>query len=252
MSVNEKMTAIADAIRGYGGITGKLNLDDMANRIGTVYLNGYDEGNAQGKDEGRQEGYSLGFEEGKTAERSEFWEEYYTTASWAYAFYGAFWSDKNYNPHKTIKPAAGTSAAAMYQTSTITDTKVPLDLSDVSSINYIFYNAKYLKTIRGITFPESGTIASAFTGCTALENITVSGSIQISLVFTPCKLLSKASIESIINALSATTSGLTVTFSKEAVDNAFGIDIDDESTYPEGSEYYNLRYSKSNWTFSYV
>jgi hypothetical protein len=40
--------------------------------------------------------------------------------------------------------------------------------------------------------------------------------------------------------------------SKAAVNNAFGIDVDDASTYPEGSEYYNLRYSKSNWTFNYA
>ena len=140
----------------------------------------------------------------------------------------------------------------MYQTSTITDTKVPLDLSGTSTINYIFYNAKQLKTIRDIIFPTAGTASSAFTGCTALENITVSGSTQISLVFTSCTNLNKASIESIINSLSSTTSGLTLTLSKAAVNTAFGIDVDDVSTYPEGSEYYNLRHSKPDWNVSYA
>jgi hypothetical protein len=64
--------------------------------------------------------------------------------------------------------------------------------------------------------------------------------------------LTKRSITSIINALSSTTSGTTVTFSKTAVNNAFGINVDDASTYPEGSEFYILRNSKSNWTFSYA
>lgn len=62
--------------------------------------------------------------------------------------------------------------------------------------------------------------------------------------------LSKESIISIFNALSPTKSG-SITLSTDAVNNAFGIDVDDESTYPEGSEYYNLRYSKSNWTINY-
>ena len=64
--------------------------------------------------------------------------------------------------------------------------------------------------------------------------------------------LTKRSITSIINALFSATSGTTVTFSKTAINNAFGIDIDDEATYPEGSEYYTLRNTKSNWTFNYV
>lgn len=63
--------------------------------------------------------------------------------------------------------------------------------------------------------------------------------------------LSKASITSIINALSTTKSGLSITFSADAVNNAFGIDVGDESTYPEGSEYYALRHSKDNWTINY-
>lgn len=225
MSVNEKMTAIADAIRDKTGGTEPLTLDNMAAEIPKV------------------------FEYGKTTEREEFWKEYYTTASWAYAFYGSMWSDKNYNPPKTIKPTSGTSATAMYQTSTITDTKVPLDLSGTSSINYIFYNAKYLKTIRDITFPTSGTTSSAFTGCSALENMTVNGSIQISLVFSSCTLLNKASIESIINALTTTTSGLTVTLSKAAVNKAFETaeGLGDGST---SAAWKNLIATKSNWTIS--
>lgn len=64
--------------------------------------------------------------------------------------------------------------------------------------------------------------------------------------------LDKESITSIINALSTTTSGLTVTLSKTAVNNAFGIDVDDPTTYPEGSEWYELRHSRDNWTVNFV
>lgn len=64
--------------------------------------------------------------------------------------------------------------------------------------------------------------------------------------------LSKESIESIIAALSDSTTGLSITLSKTAVNNAFGINVDDPTTYPEGSEYYTLRNSRSNWTFNYA
>ena len=53
----------------------------------------------------------------------------------------------------------------------------------------------------------------------------------------------------IIAALSATASG-TATFKKTAINEAFGIDIDDETTWT--TEFIELRNSKSNWTFSYV
>jgi hypothetical protein len=64
--------------------------------------------------------------------------------------------------------------------------------------------------------------------------------------------LSKDSIISVITSLSASASGKTLKLKKTAVNTAFGMDVDDESTYPEGSEYYELRHSKDNWTFSYV
>lgn len=87
----------------------------------------------------------------------------------------------------------------------------------------------------------------------ALERITMmEGSVwAVSISFSGCTKLDKASHISIINTLSSTTSGLTVTFSKTAVNNAFGIDVDDPTTYPEGSEWYELRNSRSNWTFAY-
>lgn len=51
MSVNEKMTAIADNLRefGRGSIAGKLGLDDMANSVKTVFLEGYNEGYSEGE-----------------------------------------------------------------------------------------------------------------------------------------------------------------------------------------------------------
>ena len=61
MSVNEKMTAIADRIRNYTGGTRKLTLDDMPEEIGMVMLSGYNNGFT----EGVQSGYTTGYDEGK-------------------------------------------------------------------------------------------------------------------------------------------------------------------------------------------
>lgn len=78
MSVNEKMTAIADAIRDKTKETEPLTLDAMATEIPKVfdigYVTGYNDGNSDGlnqgmelgKQEGRNEGYEMGYEEGKT------------------------------------------------------------------------------------------------------------------------------------------------------------------------------------------
>lgn len=221
-------------------------VQELRESVQKVYDTGYDEGLS----EGREQGYSFGFEEGKKAEQLEFWEEYYTTASWAYAFYGSMWSDRNYNPHKTITPTSGTSAAAMYQTSTITDTKVPLDLSGATNINYIFYNAKQLKTIYDITFPLSATTSSAFYGCTALENITVCGNTQVSLDFKACTLLKTASIVSIIEALlDNPTSSLSVTLSQVAVNNMV-FPFTSERTGITYNSWSELENTKPNWTIS--
>lgn len=64
-----------------------------------------------------------------------------------------------------------------------------------------------------------------------------------------CRRLSKISIENIINALSSTTSKLTVTLSKTAVDKAFETSegTNDGSTSQEWSE---LEATKTNWTIS--
>ena len=96
------------------------------------------------------------------------------------------------------------------------------------------------------------TLSGTFGNCPKLKNITFEGLIPVLVDFSASPLLTKESIISIINALSPNKSGLTVTFKKEAVNREFGINVDDLSTYPEGSDYYKLRWSKGNWDFNYV
>ena len=134
-----------------------------------------------------------------------------------------------------------------------------IDLSGAGSAIWgVFYShpqyfTSYLKTIDKLIVSDKNIFSSTFYGCTALENLTIEGTIgQKGLDLQWSTKLSKASIISIINALSDATSGLTVALSKTAVNNAFGIDVDDLTTWGEGTEYYNLRHSKDNWSISYM
>lgn len=143
-----------------------------------------------------------------------------------------------------------------YQSSGFTNTQfTEIDYinNSMSTMVNVFTNNKRLKTLKIGKIPASTKFQTVFTGCSALENLTLDGVIaQNGFDVSQSPLLTKASIENIINTLSPTTSGMSVTLSKEAVNNAFGIDVDDASTYPEGSEYYTLRHSRDNWTINYI
>lgn len=145
MSVNEKMTAIADTIRSFTGKPGKLGLDDMpgaineavaANGYDAGYSKGYEEGeeigyqngykdgydsgetagwndgyevgNTDGKAEGKEEGIEEGIEEGKQAEYDRFWDAYLTKLyGLCYIFSGSGWNNKTFNlPIGTVLSSA--------------------------------------------------------------------------------------------------------------------------------------------------
>lgn len=114
-----------------------------------------------------------------------------------------------------------------------------------------FYYAYMLKTIDRLILKDDGSQTFSFESC-PIQNITIEGVIGKNINLKWSSKITHDSLISIINALSTTATKQTVTFSKTAINNAFGIDIDDETTYPEGSEFYNLRNTKSNWNFSYV
>lgn len=114
----------------------------------------------------------------------------------------------------------------MIQASNVTRVGV-IDFSGSTNskpIDNVFAQCKKLVTIDKIIVKEGsqGAFGSTFTNCVALENIIIEGEIKSNgLDLQWSTKLSKASITSIINALSTSTTGLTVTLSKKAVDAAF-------------------------------
>ena len=269
-TVNEKMTAIADAIRDKTGGTDELSLDGMAQAIPLVYDKGY------------VTGYSTGFSESAQCIYYDFydifWDSYQDNgnrAGYTSAFEGAFWTQDSFKPKYPLSPSLANS---MFKFSNITDlTTVDLNfktnlcggfyamcreatklvsVGDVytvgaANIGEIFYGCTSLVNAGVITVHGTMTYTNSFYNCKSLTDITFAGTIgqNLDIRYSP---LNKASIESIIGCLSATATAKTLTLKKSAVNTAFGIDVDDKTTYPEGSEFYTLRHSKDNWTFSYM
>lgn len=257
-TINEKMSAIADAIRDKTDTTDKLSLDGMAQAIPEVYG------------------------QGKQTQYDEFWDKFQSKGNrryYQYAFYGEGWGDTIYNPKY---PIITNNANYVFASSSITDTKVTIDVSGATSSSSYTFNASKIKTIRKLIVSENILFTGYFGNCSSLENLVVEGVMGNNIDFKSCPL-SKNSIMGklitaeeyevlsdavknnnvfyfdgnyyyggVVSALSKTTTGKTLTLKKSAVNNAFGIDVDDETTYPDGTEFYNLRHSKDNWTFSYV
>ena len=103
-----------------------------------------------------------------------------------------------------------------------------------------------LKTIKKIVVLESQVFKlSTFRSCEALENLTIEGTIgQNGFDIHWSTKLSADSLASVVNALSATTTGLTITLPTTAQANY-------EAVYGEGS-WDELTATRSNWTIAYA
>ena len=194
-------------------------------------------------------------------------------------FAGLGWNDLTFYPKYDIpnNPAWQTSFATLFKNCAITDlakrmqecgvkfvwdkvsradnmfnwatklTRVPeIDLSNISNCYNIFATATSLVTIEKLKVSAKTTLNSAFYECRSLENIVVEGELAYNgLHFAQSTKLSKASIYSIIYALSDNVESYVLTLSLEAVDVAF-VDGRDEGSY--STEWNNLIWEKRNWT----
>ena len=230
------------------------------------------------------------YEVGKKSEHDAFWDGYQENGNktaYNYAFANGSWNSITFKPKYDIKPK---SAQYMFYTFSSINNKiynlkshldslgVSLDFSQctsfnncfayshvqnigvvdtrsASSITGLFVYWSYGRTIEKLILKADGSqsFTNNFNDSKLINHMIVEGVIgkngfNVQWLTT----LDKESITSIVNALSATTSGLTVTLSKTAIASAFGITSTQVETPTEGSEWYTLRHSKDNWTFSYV
>lgn len=202
--------------------------------------------------------------------------------NYRYGFSGNSWNDKTFKPKYNIVPSAYNGIYA-FTNCRITNLKqilldcgVTIDTSQVINALEMFGNSEYLThlprldfgacTIFTTTFTECKSLvsidglkvndktrfSSSFNNCDALEEIRFEGIIgQNGLNLQWSTKLSKNSITSIINALSTTTSGLSITLSKVAVNKAFetSTGLADGST---STDWNNLIGTKTNWTINLV
>lgn len=242
MSVNEKMTAIADAIRSKTGETNLLTLDGMAENVPKVYEAGKEEGN------------------------ETFWKAIsnnYTRTDWGYAFQYADLSNLK-EPTQLIKGTAVTRMFGYYEGETIPKF---FDLSGVSDLTHTFRYAKFrtfqdlkipavpkyagtwqfcytVETIEKVRCNEDTVFDASFHSCRNLKNIAFDGFIGQNISFEHSTVLSKASIINIFEHLSPNTSGKTLTLSLDAVVSAFGSDY--------AAEWIQIQLTKQNWNLALI
>ncbi|MBQ4556514.1 MAG: hypothetical protein IJA60_02570 [Clostridia bacterium] len=268
MSVNEKMTAIADAIREYGDIDGDMSLDEMATHIPAVYEHGYGDGQMEGISQGEKSGYATGYARGKQDENDRFWDDiqsygnrtnyndafkgwgaasispkYTITANQLYQFIHGCANLVTFDWSKVIPPANGYVSCYSMANGDSKLVSVDTDLifstqAGATAGQFMFANCKSLVRVQKIYSTAKVQYTNAFQNCESLVDIEFDGVIanDIDTHWSP---LSKVSIESKVSHLSDDVSGKTATFNKAAVLAAFG------------TEEAWLAYvaSKPNWNF---
>lgn len=212
MSVNEKMTAIADAIRDKTNGTTRLTLDDMATEIPNVY------------------------ESGKEIAYNEFWDSlqnYGNRTDYESAF--RRWEGvEHITPKYPIKTSTASSmflyCRKLVEAPTIeltTDTavyyscfgvcqalkEVRMDIKPstvATALQGTFNSCIVLETIDKIIVTEGVTYNNTFNYCYKLKNLVFEGVIGNNMNLSACTNLSKGSILNIFDCL-ATKSGCTLT-----------------------------------------
>lgn len=201
---------------------------------------GFDEGHAQGSAEGWQQGLDEGVNIGKSQQYNEFWDIFQQNGNrkyYPYAFsFG--WNDNNFKPKYPLINLS--QVTYMFFNSEITNVNVDIGINGIRA-DAMFSQCKQLQTIKKIIVDDKTVFTSnTFQQCEQLQDITIEGVIasDINIQYSP---LSKNSITNIINALSSSTSGKTLTLSATAKNNAF-----------TDSEWSALIATKTNWTISLV
>lgn len=263
MSIAEKLTAIAENVQKV-----------------------YDAGKAAGGGGDGGGSYDEGYIAGREAEHGEFWDSFLNKGNrigFGGEFEGEGWNDETFAPTYDICPVgdvggifrnckiinlkgiiekqevkldfskAGT-ASWSFRDSTITHLGV-IDFSSVTmtSGTYMFYGCKNLIWVDEFIRDKALELdlSTDFNGCNALQHIIFNCTIAKSFSNLAQAPLDHDSTTSLVDSLSATATGQTLTVSKKAVNTAFetAVGLADGST---SDEWLNLIATKANWTISLV
>lgn len=201
------------------------------------------------------------YEAGQKSEYDILWDNLQqngTRLHYVSAFAYTGWNDKNYNPKYPITPRNTNGIGGIFNWNQgITDTKVAI--TALGNCSSAFYACAMLKRIPRLIFNGAANVNNMFYGCEALEELNAEGEITLSLSLSDSPKLNKTSIESLVNILSSTTSGKTLTLSQTAVDNAFmELELAPDGTIDwcvpgiQSNEWAELIATKSNWTINLI
>ena len=154
-------------------------------------------------------------------------------------FAGKGWiSGTTYNPKYPIT-CVSNGATSMFNGSSVTDTLVPITISGANAS--VFYGSSIVTIPLLILGSGLTTMADWFTNMANLQNIIIEGEIPVTTKFGQSTKLTAQSMVSIVEHLSSSVTGKTLTFNSDAVANA-----DWKST--NYSSFEELVATKTNWT----
>ena len=257
---NKHYTAIADKIREKTAHSDTMTPAEMSGKIGDVYeagrfaerfrrWNTYQQG-------GNRTNYSNAFRVGWT--NDIFDPMFDLTCTNASAMFSATDIEgdlvENLNTLGVkLDTSQATNLSSMFYNATKLTRVGIIDAQKASDITYMFESATALKTIDKVILKNDGSqTPNAFKQLKSLEKLTIEGTIgKNGFNAQHSTKLDHDSIVSIINALSTTTTGLSITISLEAVKKAFATSegaLDGNTS----TEWTTLIGTKSNWTISLV
>ena len=215
------------------------------------YNNGFDDGYVDGYAWGTEEGIVEGKKQGAKEEYDRFWDgfqNYGNRTDYTYGFMN--WGSEYIRPKYKIVPKTSvynmfynlpnirkveakyfdfsnvpydTSMSYQFASCTLLEEIEDIGLMPCSSLDYFGAWCYALKKVACIRLNADTGVEGLLYGCPELEDVTIEGVIGKSGInLYQNKKLNRSSITSFINALSNTISGLTITFSLTAVNNAFG------------------------------
>lgn len=250
-------------------------LTTIAENEQKVYDAGYDAGYADGEAQGSGDNYYDAFWDALQINGARF--------DYEYAFFKENGTDETFRPKYYTTTHSSMKCGNMFNGCKITNSEhlKKWDFSKNNNFIQTFYNStieelgvidmssmlkgfgatnmcldcKQLRKIEKIIPPRQGNFNNSFKGCTKLEEVTFEGEIISDALNFGDSPLNKASIKSIIGALSPNTSGLTVTLSRTAVDNAYmqGSPESGDFTLGGATQEWALDVDfRSNWTISLI
>ena len=273
----EELNAIGDAIRDITGGTEFIPVADMPEKVYEVYEQGQAEGAEVGKQEAKNTFWNAITQNGLRASGDSMFRGWAVTEECMkppstimfrgisrYAFYEATVTeplDIQAIEEELGYPVFDTSESIRldyFNNPGVFSTLGTIDITGCTNASTLYWMfattaaTNYLTSIKKLIVSAGTYFTSSlmFRNCSNLKHCVFEGSIGTSgLDMSPCTSLDKESLTSIVNCLSTTTSGLSVTVSKTAVNKAFETSSG-ASNGSTSAEWTTLKATKSNWTIN--